>query len=66
MTTIRNIALCETAGSAAQNPNKPCPPEQPNCEKSKLLGLENIGLKNTPGIAPNNFAMSGSTKCWIA
>ena len=66
MTSIRNIALNETAGSAAQNPNKPCPPTQPNCEKTNLLGLEKLGLKNTPGIAPNNFAMSGSTKCWIA
>lgn len=66
MTNIRNIALNETAGSAAQNPNKPCPPTQPNCEKTKLLGLESIGLKNSSGIAPNNFAMNGSTKCWIA
>ena len=66
MTTIRNMALNETAGSAAQNPNKPCPPGQPSCEKTNLLGLENIGLKGTPSIAPNNFAMNGSTKCWIA
>ena len=65
MTSIRNFALNETAGSAAQNPSKPCPPDQPNCEKTKLLGVENIGLKNSFGLA-KNFATNGSTKCWIA
>ena len=58
MTSIKNVALKETAGSPAQNPNKPCPPDQPNCEK-KLLGVENIGLKNLS-------ATNDSTKCWIA
>ena len=65
MSTIRNVVLAETAGSAAQNPSKPCPPDQPNCEKTKLLSVEKIGLKNATSIAPN-FAMNGSTKCWIA
>ena len=65
MNSIGNVIYCETAGSAAQSPNKPCPPEQPNCGKTKLLGVEKIGLQNTTSIAPN-FAMNGSTKCWIA
>ena len=59
MNIIRNFSLNATAGSAAQNPNKPCPPDQPNCEKTNLLGIEKIGLKNLS-------ATAGSTKCWIA
>ena len=72
MTTIGNIILNETAGSAAHKPGHDCPPGQPcpTCESTNFRGgLRNnpaVSQQNTPGIAPTNTAINGSTKCWIA